>query len=97
MADHMPTEEQIRERVTVAVCDIGGSTTLAERLDTESLKQVIGNYLDRIRRVLERYEATVERFLGSAIMGVFGLPAVMKTTLCGRCSRPSRFAKRLPP
>ena len=74
MADHTPTQEQIRKRVTVVVCDIGGSTTLAERLDAESLKQVIGDYLDRIRRVLERHEATVERFLGSAIMGVFGLP-----------------------
>jgi predicted ATPase/class 3 adenylate cyclase len=74
MADHTPAQEQIRKRVTVVVCDIGGSTTLAERLDTESLKQVIGDYLDRMRRVLERHEATVERFLGSAIMGVFGLP-----------------------
>lgn len=47
MADHTPTQEQIRKRVTVVVCDIGGSTTLAERLDTESLKQVMGDYLDR--------------------------------------------------
>ena len=43
MADHTPIQEQIRKRVTVVVCDIGGSTTLAERLDTESLKQVIGD------------------------------------------------------
>ena len=76
MADETPAHEQIRKRITVVVCDISGLTTLAERLDTESLGQVMRDYLDRIRRVLERHGATVERFLGSAIVGVFGLPRV---------------------
>ena len=74
MPDETLGHEQIRKTVTVVFCDVSGSTTLGERLDTASLERVLSDYTHRMRRVLEHHGATVERFLGDAIVGVFGLP-----------------------
>ncbi|MGH3113881.1 MAG: adenylate/guanylate cyclase domain-containing protein, partial [Gaiellaceae bacterium] len=62
--------------VTVLFTDVSGSTDLAERLDPESVRRVMGRYFDEMRAVIERHEGTVEKFIGDAIMAVFGIPAV---------------------
>jgi class 3 adenylate cyclase/tetratricopeptide (TPR) repeat protein len=64
----------IRKVVTILFADLAGSTTLAERHDPEPLRQVIGRYFDEMQRVLERHGGTVEKFVGDAIMSVFGHP-----------------------
>jgi class 3 adenylate cyclase/tetratricopeptide (TPR) repeat protein len=58
----------------VVFCDLKGSTSLGERLDSESLREVLGVYFSAMRQVLERHGGTVEKFIGDAIMAVFGLP-----------------------
>jgi class 3 adenylate cyclase len=66
--------EEVRKTVTIVFCDLKGSTSLGERLDSESLREVLGVYFGAMSQVLERHGGTVEKFIGDAIMAVFGLP-----------------------
>jgi class 3 adenylate cyclase/tetratricopeptide (TPR) repeat protein len=65
---------EVRKTVTVVFCDLKDSTGLGEKLDSESLREVLGVYFSAMRRVLERHGGTVEKYIGDAIMAVFGLP-----------------------
>ena len=67
---------EVRKTVTVLFSDVTGSTALGERLDPESLRRVMSRYFDVMSAALERHGATVEKFIGDAIMAVFGLPLV---------------------
>ncbi|HET8525498.1 MAG TPA: adenylate/guanylate cyclase domain-containing protein [Actinomycetota bacterium] len=67
---------EVRKTVTIVFCDLTGSTGLGERLDPESLRTVMTRYFDRMRAVLEAHGGTVEKFIGDAVMAVFGIPAV---------------------
>ncbi len=66
----------VRKTVTVLFCDLKGSTSLAERIDTESLRGVLTRYFGEMRRVIEAHGGTVEKFIGDAVMAVFGLPRI---------------------
>ncbi len=66
--------QEVRKTVTVVFSDLKGSTPLAERLDTETLRDVLNRYFNTMRAVLERHGGTVEKYIGDAIMAVFGLP-----------------------
>ena len=74
-ADVAPAPE-VRKTVTIVFSDLKGSTDLGERLDSESLRAVMTRYFDEMRRVLERHGGTVEKFIGDAVMAVFGLPTL---------------------
>jgi class 3 adenylate cyclase/tetratricopeptide (TPR) repeat protein len=63
-----------RRTVTVLFADIADSTPLGERLDPESLRRVMSRYFDGMCTVLERHGGTVEKFIGDAVMAVFGIP-----------------------
>ena len=67
---------ETRKVVTVVFCDLVGSTALGERTDPELLREVMGRYHAALRLILERHEGTVEKFVGDAVMAVFGLPYV---------------------
>ena len=67
-----PREE--RKVVTVVFADLVGSTARAERLDPEDVRAILAPYHDRLRRELERRGGTVEKFIGDAVVGVFGAP-----------------------
>jgi class 3 adenylate cyclase len=58
----------------VVFCDLKDSTSLGERLDSESLREVLSVYFSAMGQVLERHGGTVEKYIGDAIMAVFGLP-----------------------
>ncbi len=74
-ADPVP-RETVRKTVTVVFADVTGSTALAERLDPESVWHVMSRYFDVMREPLERHGGTVEKFIGDAVMAVFGIPVV---------------------
>ena len=57
-------------------CDVTGSTALGERIDPESLRRVMARYFEATKAVVERHGGTVEKFIGDAVMAVFGMPAV---------------------
>ena len=63
-----------RKTVTVVFCDVTGSTELGERLDPESMRKVMARYFDAMRAALERHGGSVEKFIGDAVMAVFGIP-----------------------
>jgi class 3 adenylate cyclase/tetratricopeptide (TPR) repeat protein len=67
---------EVRKTVTVLFADVTGSTALGERLDPESLRRVMGRYLDEMKGVLESHGGTVEKFIGDAVMAVFGVPTL---------------------
>ncbi len=67
---------EVRKTVTVVFCDVTGSTGLGERLDPESLRHVMARYFEAMRTVIERHGGTVEKFIGDAVMAVFGVPTV---------------------
>ena len=63
-----------RRTVTVLFTDVADYTPLGERLDAESLRQVMTRFFERVSEVLERHGGTVEKYIGDAVMAVFGLP-----------------------
>jgi class 3 adenylate cyclase/tetratricopeptide (TPR) repeat protein len=67
---------QSRKIVTILFTDVVGSTSLGEGLDAEVLRSVMTTYFDRMRPVLERHGGTVEKYIGDAIVAVFGIPQV---------------------
>src|SRR6187549_1653841 len=67
---------EVRKTVTVVFCDVTGSTALGEQLDPESLRHVMARYFEAMRAAIERHGGTVEKFIGDAVMAVFGIPVV---------------------
>ena len=67
---------EVRKTVTLLFCDVAGSTALGERLDPESTRRVMARYFDSMRAAIERHGGTVEKFIGDAVMAVFGIPVV---------------------
>ncbi|HCP62009.1 MAG TPA: guanylate cyclase, partial [Actinobacteria bacterium] len=65
---------ETRKTVTVVFADVTGSTSLGERLDPESLRHVMERYFDAMKAVIERHGGSVEKFIGDAVMAVFGIP-----------------------
>jgi predicted ATPase/class 3 adenylate cyclase len=66
--------QEVRKTVSIVFSDLKGSTNLGEQLDTEALREVLNVYFTEMKAVLERHGGTVEKFIGDAIMAVFGLP-----------------------
>ena len=65
-----------RKTVTVLFCDVSGSTALGEQIDPESLRNVMSRYFETAKEAIERHGGTVEKFIGDAVMAVFGVPIV---------------------
>ena len=63
-----------RKIVTVVFTDIVESTMMGEALDPERLRRVMGRYFDTVSRALERHGGTVEKYIGDAVLAVFGIP-----------------------
>jgi Adenylate and Guanylate cyclase catalytic domain len=66
---------EARKTVTVVFADVSGSTELGERLDPEALRRIMERHFALVRETLERHGGTVEKFIGDAVMAVFGIPA----------------------
>ena len=64
----------VRKIVTIVFCDVTGFTDLGEELDPESLRAVMARYFGTVSRVLQRHGGMVEKFIGDAVMAVFGVP-----------------------
>ena len=75
LAEPAPIHE-VRKSVTVVFCDVTGSTALGELLDPEALRRVMTRYFDTMKIAIEHHGGTVEKFIGDAVMAVFGIPHV---------------------
>jgi adenylate cyclase len=63
-----------RKVVTIVFADLSGSTPLAEKLDPEELRTILGSYFGALARQIQRYEGTIDKYIGDAVMAVFGAP-----------------------
>jgi class 3 adenylate cyclase/tetratricopeptide (TPR) repeat protein len=69
-----PPPQEVRKVVTIVFSDLKGSTAMGEKLDSESLREVMTRYFGAMRAELEQHGGVIEKFIGDAIMAVFGLP-----------------------
>src|SRR3954452_13122437 len=74
-AEPAPAGER-RKVVTILFCDVTGSTNLGEQLDPEALRALLARYFERMRAIVESHGGSVEKFIGDAVMAVFGVPVV---------------------
>jgi class 3 adenylate cyclase len=65
---------ELRKVVTIVFCDLTGSTGLGHTSDPETLRRTMLGYYEEMRSILERHGGTVEKFMGDAVMAVFGVP-----------------------
>src|SRR6266508_3463176 len=69
-----PAPATERKHVSVLFADLVGFTTLSEARDAEEVRELLSAYFERCRTIIERYGGTVEKFIGDAVMAVWGTP-----------------------
>jgi class 3 adenylate cyclase/tetratricopeptide (TPR) repeat protein len=74
LAADAPAQREERKVVTVLFADLVGFTARAERMDPEEVRRLLQPYHARLRSVLEHHGGTVEKFIGDAVMALFGAP-----------------------
>jgi class 3 adenylate cyclase/tetratricopeptide (TPR) repeat protein len=73
--DEVPRPQaEERKTVTVLFCDLVGFTARSDRADPEDVRATLRPYHTRLRKEIERFGGTVEKFIGDAVMAVFGAP-----------------------
>jgi class 3 adenylate cyclase len=70
------SETELRKTVTVLFCDVTGSTPLAELLDPETARRLMLRYFDEMALVIGRHGGAIEKYIGDAVMAVFGVPQI---------------------
>ena len=91
----VPDREQ-RKTVTVLFCDVTGSTALGESVDPEALRGLLALYFERMKGIVESHGGTVEKFIGDAVMAVFGVPVVHEDDALRACRAALEMREALP-
>jgi class 3 adenylate cyclase/tetratricopeptide (TPR) repeat protein len=76
---------EVRKTVTVLFCDVTGSTALGERTDPEAFRALLARYFERMKAIVESHGGAVEKFIGDAVMAVFGVPAAHEDDALRAC------------
>ncbi len=85
-----------RKVVTVLFCDVTGSTQLGEESDPEALRGLLARYFERMKAIVESHGGTVEKFIGDAVMAVFGIPRVHEDDALRACRAAIEMRDALP-
>src|SRR6187455_783221 len=85
-----------RKVVTVLFCDVVGSTALGESVDPEALQGLLARYFERMKGIVESHGGTVEKFIGDAVMAVFGVPAAHEDDALRACRAAVEMREALP-
>ena len=91
-----PAPRRAHKIVTILFCDVTGSTALSEELDPEVLRGVMNRYFAELRGTIERHGGTVEKFIGDAVMAVFGIPRVREDDALRAVRAAAEIRERLP-
>src|SRR6266536_568229 len=86
----------VRKTVTVLFCDVTGSTALGESVDPEALRGLLARYFERMRGIVESHGGTVEKFIGDAVMAVFGVPVAHEDDALRACRAAVEMRDALP-
>jgi class 3 adenylate cyclase/tetratricopeptide (TPR) repeat protein len=76
---------EVRKTVTVLFCDVTGSTALGESTDPEALRASLARYFERMKGIVESHGGSVEKFIGDAVMAVFGVPVAHEDDALRAC------------
>ena len=95
MEDAHASREQ-RKTVTVLFCDVTGSTALGESTDPEALRALLARYFERMKGIVESHGGTVEKFIGDAVMAVFGVPQLHEDDALRACRAAVEMRDALP-
>ena len=82
--------------MTVLFCDVTGSTALGESTDPEALRALLARYFERMKAIVESHGGTVEKFIGDAVMAVFGIPAAHEDDALRACRAAVEMRDALP-
>ena len=91
-----PASREQRKTVTVLFCDVTGSTALGESTDPEALRALLARYFERMKGIVESHGGTVEKFIGDAVMAVFGVPQVHEDDALRACRAAVEMRDALP-
>src|SRR5690349_491763 len=86
----------LRKVVTVMFCDVVGSTALGESVDPEALQGLLARYFERMKGVVESHGGSVEKFIGDAVMAVFGVPVAHEDDALRACRAAVEMRDALP-
>src|SRR5256885_9116874 len=85
-----------RKVVTALFCDVVGSTALGESVDPEALQGLVARYFERMKGIVESHGGSVEKFIGDAVMAVFGVPLVHEDDALRACRAAVEMRDALP-
>ena len=85
-----------RKVVTVLFCDVVGSTALGESVDPEALQGLLARYFERMKAIVESHGGSVEKFIGDAVMAVFGVPVAHEDDALRACRAAVEMRNALP-
>jgi class 3 adenylate cyclase len=85
-----------RKVVTVLFCDVVGSTALGESVDPEALQGLLSRYFERMSGIVEAHGGSVEKFIGDAVMAVFGVPVAHEDDALRACRAAVEMRDALP-
>src|SRR5436189_1818053 len=85
-----------RKVVTVLFCDVVGSTALGESVDPEALQGLLASYFERMKGIVEAHGGSVEKFIGDALMAVFGVPVAHEDDALRACRAAIEMRDALP-
>ncbi len=94
--DALPPARELRKTVTVVFCDITGSTELGESTDPEALRALLAQYFRRMKKIVEAHGGSVEKFIGDAVMAVFGVPVAHEDDALRACRAAVEMRDALP-
>jgi class 3 adenylate cyclase len=87
---------EVRKTVTAVFCDVTGSTALGEAVDLEALRALLQRYFERMRAIVEHHGGTVEKFIGDAVVAVFGVPVAHEDDALRACRAAVEMREALP-
>jgi len=89
------TPVERRKLATLVFCDLSGSTALGESIDPEATRSLMLSYFGEMRAALERHGGTVEKFVGDAVLAVFGVPEAHEDDALRACRAAIEMQARL--
>ena len=89
-------QREVRKTVTVLFCDVTGSTALGESTDPEAVRAMLARYFERMKTIVESHGGAVEKFIGDAVMAVFGIPVAHEDDALRACRAAVEMRDALP-